>query len=277
MNDTNITDYGVFSNAVSSTKAYGTKIDAAEEEKESVRTTLSNGEVILGPFQDECLKELSKLNDDFSTMKSTFSTISNFLTDTSNTYQITDEKAASVAKDSTVDTNGLSTDIAAKKKAFLGDVDDPNNYDEPKKNYRSMRKQMTLFDNTTGEILHDREKITMKPGETRVITVKLPTDTGMINEIHRTTADGGSAYRSKKYITAESDIDPDPNNSEWVRQSSNHWPENRSLLHNNHYEWVITARADGTVQASQTCEYTTDVSRGENLKAMINLFVEVKS
>ena len=47
-------------------------------------------------------------------------------------------------------------------------------------------------------------------------------------------------------------------------------------MHNNSYDWVIEAIAPGKVQVSQTCEYTTDVSRGENLKAMINMVVNVE-
>ena len=168
--------------------------------------------------------------------------------------------------------------VAAKKLQFIGDVDDPNNYAAVNPNYRSMRKTMQLFDNTTGEILNDHDIITIKKGETRVITVKLPTDTGMINEIHRTTADGSGAFRSGKIVKAKSDIDPDPNNIEYVnfREWSNHYPADKSLMHNNSYDWIITAVGDGKVQCSQTCQYTTSASKGENLKAMINLVVKVE-
>ena len=66
-----------------------------------------------------------------------------------------------------IDTSATtSADIAAKKKQFLGDVDDPNNYEAVHPRFSAIRKEMTLFDNTTGEILTDRSTITMKPGET---------------------------------------------------------------------------------------------------------------
>ena len=119
----------------------------------------------------------------------------------------------------------------------------------------------------------------MKPGETRIITVKLPTDTGMIQEIHRTTADGNDVYRSGNVVHAVSDVDPDPNKIDYVNYKdwSRHIPSDKSILHSNTYDWVITAKADGSVTASQTCEYTTDVSKGGNLKAMIDLNVVVSS
>jgi len=193
----------------------------------------------------------------------------------------------SVAADNSVltkdDTSTAATvsdgSIASKKAAFLGSVDDPKNYDTVPANFRNMRKTMQLFDNTTGEIIQDHGTIHLKPGETRVITVKLPTNTGMIQEIHRTTADGNGAYRSGNIVTAKSDVDPDPNVIDYVNYKSwsNHWPKNRAGLHNNSYDWVITAKADGSVQCSQTCEYTTSVSKGGNMKAMINLNVVVSS
>ena len=118
----------------------------------------------------------------------------------------------------------------------------------------------------------------MHPGETRVITVKLPTDTGMIKNITRTTSDGDSAYRSKKYVTARCDIDPDPNNIDYVRltEKGYHKPANMDWTHNNHYDWVITANAVGGVTATQTTQYTSTNTPGtRNLKAMVDLHVKV--
>lgn len=171
-----------------------------------------------------------------------------------------------------------STSIEAKKKAFIGDVDDPSQYTEyTGNNLFGRHNELQLFDNTTGEIMQDHATITMKPGETRIITVKLPTDTGMINQITRTTADGNSAYRSGKILTARSDIDPDPNNIEWVRlvEGGYHAPSDMSLLHNNSYDWILTANAEGEVTASQTCLWSSSMTNGRNLKAMINLHVKV--
>ncbi len=167
--------------------------------------------------------------------------------------------------------------IAAKKKAFIGDVDDPKSYTALNPNFRNMRKVMQLFDNTTGEILNDHAVLNLKPGETRVITVKLPTNTGMIQEVHRTSAGGEGKFLQGHVVKARSDIDPDPNKIDYVNYKSwsNHWPSNRSMLHTNSYDWVITATEKGTVKISQTCEYTTDVSKGGNLKAMINMTVNV--
>ena len=170
--------------------------------------------------------------------------------------------------------------VAAKKAQFLGDCDDPNNYTTyTGNNLYSRHNVLTLFDNTTGEIIQDHGSITLKPGETRVITVKLPSDTGEITKITRTTADGNGAYRSGKIVTARSDIDPDPNNIEYVRlvEGAYHAPSDMSLLKNNSYDWIITAKSEGSVSASQTCLWASTMTGNRNLKAMINLKVNVVS
>ena len=174
--------------------------------------------------------------------------------------------------------------IAAKKAQFLGNADDPNNYTHYNGSKESMfnrHNELTMFDNTTGEVLKDMDSITLKPGETRVITVKLPSDTGEITKITRTTADGNAGYRSGKVVTARSDIDPDPNTIDYVRiveGGQYHMPANQSLLKNNSYDWVITAKAPGSVTCSQTAMYSSeDTGPKRNLKAMVELKVNVQA
>ena len=162
--------------------------------------------------------------------------------------------------------------INAKIQQLLGDVDDPNSYDPVKENFMSMRKDILVIDPETGETYNRDDEITIKEGETKRLIVRLPTDTGMINQITRTTADNCKSKITSTY----SDLDPDPDNVEYVRRSLNHWPEDMSLLHANHYEWVITATGGtGKKTISQTVEYTTDQSGKRNLKAMTRIRVNV--
>jgi hypothetical protein len=168
--------------------------------------------------------------------------------------------------------------IDNKKLEFCGDVDDPSQfYYDP--SWSTKLAHMTLFDNTTGEILKDGDTLNLKPGETRVLTVKLPNYCGMIDEVTRTTAQADYSGVISNY----SDIDPDPNNVEYVRYGY-HTPSAGTNLHFNTYEWVITANRDGTFLASQTCEFKahgTD-SNGKTVryrgkKAMVAIHVNVSS
>ncbi len=161
------------------------------------------------------------------------------------------------------------------KQEFLGDVNDTSKYYVDQSKWRKA-KELLVFDNTTGKILKEGDTIYMKPGETRILTVKLPNNAGAISKLVRTTADGDSAYRSGKYVKAVSDVNPDPNKIDYVnyKKWSNHWPKDVDL-HTNHYDWVVTATAEGKVQISQTCEYqNTD---GNYPKGMVDLNVVVKS
>ena len=177
----------------------------------------------------------------------------------------------------------VTSDLEAKKKAFMGDVNDASQF-YIDLNYRNKLAHMTCFDNTTGEILKDNDILTLKPGETRVLTVKLPDYCGEIDYVYRTTAQEDKTG----VITNKSDIDPDPNNIEWIRWDPNnpqrqyHLPQGLNLKFNT-YEWVITANRNGTFLASQTCEFRSHgtANNGKAIKysgkkAMVAIKVIVK-
>lgn len=170
--------------------------------------------------------------------------------------------------------NDLSS-LQAKKAEFIGNVNDKSKYYiDPA--YSSKAKELLCFDNTTGEILKEGDTIYMKPGETRILTVRLPYNAGEIKKVIRTTADGDGTFRSGNIVTARSDINPDSNVVDYVNYKpwSRHVPSGVDL-HTNYYDWIVTAKADGTVQISQTCEYTN--TSGGTPKAMVDLNVVVKS
>lgn len=186
-----------------------------------------------------------------------------------------DIKDESVSFAQSMETLKEYNSLEALKQEFLGDVNDTSQYYDSKA-YKLKARPLVCFDNTTGQIYKEGDTIYMKPGETRVLTVKLPNDSGNIKRIIRTTADGDSNYRSKRYVTAVSDVNPDPNKVDYVNYKSwsNHWPDNVDL-HTNNYDWIVTATNEGTVQISQTCEFEN--TTGSIPKCMVDLSVVVKS
>ena len=302
MKDYQVSDYSILSNAQATTKSYIGKLGEVQSGIAESKQIISNTAVFMGPVQENCMQEFASLDADYQTIVTNFNTLGTFIGTTSENYQAGDKDAqntvltatdnkdanaqttANTTANSTVTNKRMSIPsdpaIAAKKQEWLGDVDDKSRYTYYQgNNLYSRRNVLEIFDNTTGETWRDDGgSITLKPGETRVLTVKLPTDTGMINQITRTTADGSGAYRTGKIVTARSDIDPDPNNVEWVRmvEGVNHKPSNMDLLHNNSYDWIITANNEGSVTASQTVLWSTDQTKGRNLKAMIDVKVNVQ-
>ena len=179
--------------------------------------------------------------------------------------------------DSTVAFEGYMADLRETysleklKAEFIGDVNDRSRYYiDPAYAYKA--KDLVMFDNTTGEIINKGDTIYLKPGETRVLTVRLPDYAGEINQLIRASADGDGSFRSKQVITARSDVNPDPNVITGVNYKSGNIPNNVDL-HTNYYEWVITATGSGHAKASQTCEYTTFGNGTPKCMTLINVVV----
>ena len=301
MNEYKVSDYGIFTNAINTVKTGITAVDTAGNMIKEAKTVLSSDSIFEGPAKDSCMEGITSVEGKLQTLITQFNSINTFIQSASDNYKAGDKAAentvATVTDTPTPTTSTTTTAktkdskmsipadpvVAEKKRQYIGDVDDPSQYTEYQgNNLFGRHNTLTLFDNKTGEVIQDHGTITMAPGETRVITVKLPTDTGMINQITRTTADGNAAYRSGKIVTAKSDIDPNPNNVEYVRlaeggNGSYHQPSDMNLLHNNSYDWIITANREGKVTASQTCLWSSSMTKGRNLKGMINLNVEVKN
>lgn len=181
----------------------------------------------------------------------------------------TDKSSSNVA--STI--NNKLSNVSDAIKKYIGNVDDPNSYGTVVDNLYGSRKDIEVIDPETGKIYHRDDTIEMKEGETKRLIVVLPKNTGMIEKITRT-----SAWKNKNctIFNTNSDVDPNPNKTQWVNRSSNHWPDNQELLHNNCYEWVVTSTGGkGHTKMSQTVEYTSSVSKGVNLKAMTRITFNV--
>ena len=288
MNDYKVSDYSIFDNGKATINKLNVSVEAGKTKITESKTRLSDASIYMGPAADEAVNGCTQAESKAATMMEHMNQLSALLTGTSANYQEGDKKAENTVTSSTtatttttssgrkIDTSACATaDIAAKKVAFVGDVDDASQY-TVEGNIRNKVKHMKMFDNTTGEEIPEDGTITLKAGETRVITVKLPTDTGKINTVVRTTADDlkRSGY---SVTTSKSDLDPNPNNVDYVNYKpwSRHMPSDKNLQHTNYYDWIIHADKVGGRQISQTCEYSTDASKGGYLKAMIGLNVKV--
>lgn len=177
-----------------------------------------------------------------------------------------------------------NNDKPITKEEFIGDYSDRSlYYIDPV--YNGNAKPLEVYDNTTGKIYKLGGRIEMHPGETRVLTVRLPYLAGYPTKLIRTTADGDAVYHNRKVANTRCDIDPDPDRIDFVNYKFNngkgHWPGGRRdspLLHTNYYDWIITAVGIGECIISQTCEYKAvkaDGSPNGTPKAMIYLQVTV--
>lgn len=98
MNDYNVSDYGIFSDAISTTTSLNTNISNCQTSAKNCSTVVSNQGVFMGPIADKCVQFLNNLNTDLDTIQSNLGQLSNYLMQTSSTYQSADANASSTVQ-----------------------------------------------------------------------------------------------------------------------------------------------------------------------------------
>lgn len=118
-------DYGIFSNAVSTTNklcSISTSLNDAVVEAEQ---KLSDQSIFMGPIADECVQAISSLSTSINDVKSNFETISSYLISTAQNYKTTDTNASNTILNlnstSTTGTPGTLGNTQATSFYSLGD------------------------------------------------------------------------------------------------------------------------------------------------------------
>lgn len=93
MNDYNISDYGIFNDAVTTTKDCNNKIATAQTGINECKTIISDGSVLMGPIQEKCSAALQELDTNCTSIITNLESISTYLINTSSTYQTADNNA----------------------------------------------------------------------------------------------------------------------------------------------------------------------------------------
>lgn len=122
---------------------------------------------------------------------------------------------------------------------------------------KKAKQQVIYFD---GKRLAEDSVLNVKVGETIRIKVVLPKDSGEVNYLTRTSADGEEGWEA--YIDAYSDP--------YVNRH-----DRSTALPTDTFEWVITPtkKSRNTVTLSQTTFHTTDYS--EEVKSMIRVKINI--
>ncbi len=105
MSDYAVKNYGIFSNAVSTTTNVSNKVSEASTTITTAQTKLNDQSTFMGPAADESAKAATNCLSRLSNLTEAYSAISSYLVETSSTYKTGDEKA----KVLTTDENGKVT------------------------------------------------------------------------------------------------------------------------------------------------------------------------
>ena len=94
MNEYNISDYGIFSDAISTTTTLSSSVDTCQSSLNTCNNTINNESVFMGPIAEKCIQFLNNLSTDLDSVKANLGTMSNYLIQTSANYKAGDEAAS---------------------------------------------------------------------------------------------------------------------------------------------------------------------------------------
>ena len=129
MNEYQVSDYGIFQNAVQDVKTINTNIDSSNTSIAECKEKLSDQTIFMGPVADECTNSFQNIAAKFVTLTDQMNQIENYLIETAKNYQAGDTTASSlvssVGSPSSVTTTGstqASALYAIGEKAYNGDA-----------------------------------------------------------------------------------------------------------------------------------------------------------
>ena len=89
-----VSDYGIFSDAISTTNKLKANVDTAKTTSNDVKTIIDDDAVFMGPCADSCVQAMTSLDSGMNTVTENFSTINNYLTEVATAYKNGDTAAA---------------------------------------------------------------------------------------------------------------------------------------------------------------------------------------
>ena len=96
MNEYNISDYGIFSDAVQTTNTCSNSVTTAKDGVAACKTVVGSEGVFMGPIADKCVAALDGLDADCTNIITNLGSMSSYLVQTSGNYQAADQNANAV-------------------------------------------------------------------------------------------------------------------------------------------------------------------------------------
>ena len=111
MNEYSISDYGIFSDAVTTTNDCSNKVTTAQDGVTACKTVVGNQGIFMGPMAEKCVAALNEIDGECTTIISNLGTLSSYLITTSGNYQDADKNADDVITGSgdSLNLSGLGT------------------------------------------------------------------------------------------------------------------------------------------------------------------------
>ena len=114
MNEYSVSDYGIFSDAVTTTNDCSNKVTTAKDGVTACKTVIGSESVFMGPIAEKCVEALTGLDSECSTIISNLGTLSSYLISTSSTYQNADQEASALLTGTTGSTLATGTSTSSQ-------------------------------------------------------------------------------------------------------------------------------------------------------------------
>lgn len=101
MNDYNVSEYGIFSDAINTSAKYNESIGTAKNDIDDCKTTLSNDGVFYGPIRDQAVDGCTDVAAKATQLSQNCDTIEKYLTETATNYKAGDKNAKDLVLSST--------------------------------------------------------------------------------------------------------------------------------------------------------------------------------
>ncbi len=96
-----ISDYGIFTNGISTAQTLNQQLSVGKSALSSVKSIIGNESIFMGPAATACLETLTSADGKLDSSSTNFSTIVNFLTQTAENYKKGDDSASATVLAST--------------------------------------------------------------------------------------------------------------------------------------------------------------------------------
>ena len=118
MNEYNVSDYGIFTDALATTKKLNESLDSNKKTVEDVKNNLNNESVFMGPICDDIVENCGDICNRITLLTDNYNTIGSFLTDTATNYKAGDKSANSTIL--SVNSSGKVEAVKASAASFSG-------------------------------------------------------------------------------------------------------------------------------------------------------------
>ena len=112
MNEYKISDYGIFDSAVSTARAANKKVYDCKSDVDDAKSIISDESVFMGDIAQSCVSAFPKAYQGFSTISQNFTSISNYLRTTCNSYKNADSSSSDLITSVGEDTSFRKCDIS---------------------------------------------------------------------------------------------------------------------------------------------------------------------